>query len=215
MEKIKLNVPVVVEGKYDKIAVSSVIDAVVITTDGFGIFKSNEKKALIRRLSENGIIILCDSDGAGSLIRSFINGIIDKSKIYSLYTPQIKGREKRKAVPSKEGYLGVEGMEADVLRQAFLRLIDKNPSLAGTKTPENGENERDKISKMDFWRDGFSGSSGSCSMRNKLAGCFSLPENMTANALLCALNMICSPEEYRAAVNLIKKQDDRENPSIQ
>lgn len=210
MDKIKLNIPVVVEGKYDKIALSQVIDATIITTDGFGVFKNAEKKALIRRLSENGVVVLCDSDGAGGVIRSFLNGIIDKSKIYGIYSPQIKGKEPRKTAPSKEGYLGVEGMSADVLRSAFLRFIERRPEFCA----DNQQNSRDgngvtgdenKISKMDFWSDGLSGSPDSSEMRDKLAEYFSLPKKMTANSLLSALNMICAADEYRAAVAEIKK----------
>ena len=123
MDKIKLSLPVIVEGKYDKIKLLSVADATVITTDGFGVFNNTEKRAVIRRLSENGVILLCDSDGAGKLIRSHLSGIIPPDKIYQLYVPQIKGKEKRKQKASAEGFLGVEGISSDILRERIEALI--------------------------------------------------------------------------------------------
>ena len=117
---IKVKQAVIVEGKYDKIKLSSIIDGLIITTDGFSIFKDKEKTALIRRLAENqGIIILTDSDSAGFKIRNYIRGCTQKGKITNIYIPDIFGKEKRKAVPSKEGKLGVEGVSTDILKDAF------------------------------------------------------------------------------------------------
>ena len=117
---IKIDEIVVVEGKYDKIRLSSVVDATIITTDGFGIFKNKEKQKLIRKLAqERGILILTDSDNAGFMIRSFLKGIVDNSKIRHAYIPDLYGKEKRKSSPSAEGKLGVEGMSEQVLRQSL------------------------------------------------------------------------------------------------
>ena len=123
-ERIKLSVPVIVEGRYDKAKLSEFLDANIICTDGFGIFNKKEKLALIKRLSENGVVVLTDSDGAGGVIRSHIMSAIPKDKIYNLYIPKIEGKEKRKNAPSKEGTLGVEGMNSDLLYSMFEGLSE-------------------------------------------------------------------------------------------
>ena len=116
MEKLKIPYPVIVEGKHDKIKLQTVIDTEIFVTDGFGIFRQSEKNALVRALCKKSkIIILTDSDGGGRVIRNFFNSVLDKDRIIHLYIPQIKGKEKRKTAPSKEGTLGVEGMEAELL----------------------------------------------------------------------------------------------------
>ena len=119
--KPKLRYPVIVEGKYDKAAVLSVVDATVITSGGFEVFSSKEKRAVIRALSAHGVIVLTDSDGAGGVIRSYIKSILPRDKVFCAYTPRIEGKEKRKHAPSKEGILGVEGMAGDEL----LRILDQ------------------------------------------------------------------------------------------
>ena len=146
-EKLRIALPVVVEGKYDKIKLDSVIDAAVLTTGGFGIFNSAEKKALIRRLCKDGVILLCDSDGAGKVIRGYLKGILPPERVYDLYIPKIAGKEKRKRVGSKEGTLGVEGMETEVLRTALRR------AGVGTDAPVH----RDPVTKADLYADGLSG----------------------------------------------------------
>ncbi|MBO5217934.1 MAG: DUF4093 domain-containing protein, partial [Clostridia bacterium] len=116
-EKLKIDIPIAVEGKYDKIKIASIADAQIVVTDGFGVFASDEKAALIRRLAEpRGIIVLTDSDGAGLVIRNYFNSILKKEKIFHLYIPQVAGKERRKKMPSKAGTLGVEGIDADYLR---------------------------------------------------------------------------------------------------
>ncbi len=197
MEKIKLNIPVITEGKYDKMTLSRVIDANVITTDGFGIFNSAEKCALIKRLSENGIIVLCDSDGAGKLIRSRISSLVPKDKLYQLYTPRIEGKEKRKSAPGAEGILGVEGMTEELLYEIFEKFLTRHPELTGDVALQG-----EKITKLDFFLTGLSGGEGSSARRDSLADVFGLPCGMTANALLAALNMIITREEFlKAAEN--------------
>lgn len=202
MEKIALSVPVVVEGKYDKAAVSSVVDAAVITTDGFGVFRDAEKRALIRRVSERGVIVLCDSDKAGGVIRSFLNGIVDKEKIYPVYTPRVPGKEKRKKAPSREGILGVEGVGSAVLREEFLKLVEKNPGLLkdGGAAPE-----REPVTVGDLFDDGFNGKDGASSARDRLAAYFGLPPGMTSGALLAAINVIADRGEYKKAVEKINR----------
>lgn len=185
VKKIKIALPVIVEGKYDKIKLESIIDANIITTGGFGIFNSEEKKCLIKRLCENGVIILCDSDGAGKVIRSYIKSFLPPEKVINLYIPKIEGKEKRKAVGSKEGTLGVEGIDADILRDLF----KKYESAAVL--------EREKITKRDFYLHGLSGGENSAAKRDILARKYGLPSGMTANALLDALNIISSLGEFK------------------
>lgn len=191
-EKLKIPYPVIVEGKYDRLRLISVIDAHIITTDGFGIFNKKEKTALLRALAKAGqVIVLTDSDGAGKLIRSHISGCLPKDKIINLYTPEIFGKEKRKAEPSAEGKLGVEGMERELLYKLFLPYTDENAGARGLENP---------LSKTDFYEDGLSGGKDSSERRDALAVKLGLPKGMTANALLAAVKMICSYEEYLAAV---------------
>ena len=191
-EKLKIPYPVIVEGKYDRLRLISVIDAHIITTDGFGIFNKKEKTALLRALSKAGqVIVLTDSDGAGKLIRSHISGCLPKDKIINLYTPEIFGKEKRKAEPSAEGKLGVEGMERELLYKLFLPYTDENAGARGLENP---------LSKTDFYEDGLSGGKDSSERRDALAVKLGLPKGMTANALLAAVKMICSYEEYLEAV---------------
>lgn len=187
-EKIKLNRPVIVEGKYDKNKLSSIIDADIITTDGFGIFKESDKKSFIRRIADkNGVFILTDSDGAGLVIRNYFNSILPKDKVTHLYIPQIKGREKRKTADSKEGFLGVEGVSASLLRTIFL------PFAA-----ENGEiSKKGGITKTDLYEDGLLGSDDSAHKRAKLAISAGLPNNLSSNAFLAAINLLFTYEEYK------------------
>ena len=124
---IKLDMPIIVEGKYDKIKLSEIFDAVIITTDGFGIFKNKQKAALIKKLAEkNGVIVLTDSDSAGSIIRSHLKNILSDDKIHHVLLPPVKGKERRKSKPSAEGILGVEGTKKDVIIKAFERFLPKD-----------------------------------------------------------------------------------------
>ena len=192
-EKLKIPYPVIVEGKYDRLRLISVIDAQIYTTDGFGVFSKSEKLALFRALSEKTpIILMTDSDGAGKLIRSHIASSIPRDKLIQLYIPQIKDKEKRKAEPSKEGTLGVEGMERELLRSilAPYAVNDENAPDAYAMSLEN------PLSKADFYRDGLSGRDDSAKKRDELARMLSLPVGMTANALLAALKLLLTYDEY-------------------
>ena len=188
MEKMKIDLPIIVEGKYDKIKIKSIADACVIQTDGFGVFKNNERLALIRQLAKKSkIIVMTDSDGAGKVIRSHITSAIPKDRLVQLYIPQIKGKERRKDEPSAEGFLGVEGTEAETLR----RLLE--PFSSGASEDEG---EREEISKVDLFELGLTGGSDSADRRDKLAVSLGLPPKMTPNAILAALNVIMSRDEF-------------------
>ena len=187
MEKLKIDLPIIVEGKYDKIKIKSLFDACVITTEGFGVFKNSEKLALIKKLAaKSKIIVITDSDGAGKLIRSHITSAIPKDKLIQLYTPQVVGKEKRKAEASKEGFLGVEGTDAEILRKLL--------SPFASDVPE-GAAERCEIEKLDLYELGLTGGADSAQNRDALAVRLGLPRAMTPNALLAALNVLISREE--------------------
>ena len=186
-ERLKIPYPIIVEGAYDKMRILNVAEAQVLTTDGFGVFNRNEKSKLFRRLSEQTpIIVLTDSDGAGKLIRSHITSMIPRERLIHLYIPRIAGKEKRKAEPSAEGILGVEGMENDLI----YRLLAPYANADATCLRD------DRISKTDFYVDGLTGGEGSTARRDAFAERLGLPAGMTPNALLAAVRVLCSYEEY-------------------
>ncbi len=184
---IKLNSAVIVEGKYDKIRLQSVVDAPIIATNGFGIFKNAELRALIKRLAEeSGIIILTDSDSAGTMIRNHIKSFVDEKHIINVYAPTIKGKERRKQSPGKEGVLGVEGIDSAVLEQCFLR--------AGVQF--GGGAEREKVTNADLFELGFSGRENSKAARERLLKFLLLPQSMSAPSMLTAINALYEREEF-------------------
>ena len=192
-DKLPIPYPVVVEGKYDKIRLSNIINAHIVTTDGFGVFKGEEKQMLLRRLAERSpLIVLTDSDGGGKIIRSHLSGMIPKDKLIQLYIPQIKGKEKRKAAPSAAGTLGVEGMEDNLLYNLFL------PYAQGSDTIRRSQDN--PLSTADLMRDGLTGGAGSQTRRDELCRRIGLPTGMNANALLAALKLLYSYEEYLVLV---------------
>jgi ribonuclease M5 len=198
MEKLNIPYPIVVEGKYDRLRLLCVCNAQIITTDGFGIFKKNEKLALIRKLgSASPIILLTDSDGAGKLIRSHLTSALPKDRLIQLYIPKIAGKEKRKATPSAEGTLGVEGMEQQLLYD-LLKPFENDEAVA--RAAEN------PLSKTDFYRDGLSGADNSTVRRDELAKMLDLPSGMSANALLAAIKMVISYEEYERLVQNLNER---------
>lgn len=185
MDKIKIKYPIIVEGKYDKIKLCSIFDATVITTDGFGIFNKDETSLLIRKLAEGSkIIVLCDSDGGGHLIRSYIKTLLKPEQIINLYIPMIEGKEKRKKVSSKEGLLGVEGIEGDKLRELLLPF-----------SCDADEKERADLSKADLYKYGLSGRDNSATLRAEFLKKLDLPHNMTPNAMLLAINILYTKDE--------------------
>ncbi len=194
---IQIRQAVIVEGKYDKIRLSSLLDTLILETDGFAIFKNKEKQALIRRLAEKrGILILTDSDSAGFKIRAFLGGSIPKEQVYHAYIPDIFGKEKRKDSPSKEGKLGVEGIPTEVLLDA----LEKAGVLFQTVSQPSKQ-----ITNADLYEDGFSGRPDSKTRRKKLLAYFALPERLSTNALLQTLNTFADYDEYRQAANAINQ----------
>lgn len=178
--------PIIVEGKYDKIKLDSILDAKIITTDGFGIFNNKEKLNLIRQLAKKDkLILLTDSDGGGHLIRSHIKTAIPSDKLINLYIPRIEGKEKRKNAPSKEGVLGVEGIDADKLREMLLPYSN-----------EGEEKSHSEITKADFYALGLSGREDSRIKRERLLANLGFPLNMSPNAMLQAMQMLFSKEEF-------------------
>lgn len=195
---IKINEAVIVEGKYDKIKLSGILDTVIIETDGFAIFKDKEKQQLIRFLSEKrGIIIMTDSDSAGFKIRSFINGITKSENIKNVYIPDVYGKEKRKTEMSKEGKLGVEGISTELIMSALQK--------AGVFCSENEKQEGREITRTDFFEDGISGRDNSSEIRKNLAKSLGLPERISSSALLKIINSYMTYDEYKNALNNLIK----------
>ncbi len=190
---LEISRPIIVEGKYDKIKLSRIVKANIITTDGFGIFSKEEKNLLIRRLGEErGVIVLTDSDGAGLVIRNHLRNLLPKEKVIHIYTPQIKGKEKRKDAPSKEGFLGVEGMELAWLTKALEPFAD------------GGVPDRMELTKADLYALGLSGREDSEKRRKALAMALDLPTNLSANALMEAIRMLITKEEFEKALEKIQ-----------
>lgn len=187
--KPMLDRPVLVEGKYDKIKLQSLFQGCILTTDGFGLFRRGDKQALFRQLAkEKGIIVLADSDGGGTQIRSFLRGILPPDKVVHLYIPRIEGKEKRKKAPSRSGMLGVEGMEAALLKRLLLPYTsDSAPKVQVTP-----------VTKSVLYADGLSGGEGSAERRAALCLALALPSDLPANALIEVLNLLGGLEFYRA-----------------
>lgn len=185
---------IIVEGRYDVNTLKQYFDAHIIETSGFGIFNNKEKRELIRRLAEkNGIIVLTDSDGAGLVIRNFIRGAVKSGTVKHAYIPEIEGKEKRKTSASKAGLLGVEGMSRSVVEEALRR--------AGATFADEEARTASDITKQDMYFAGLSGNADSAIKREKLAKILGLPSLMSANALLAAINMICTREEFENAIS--------------
>ena len=195
--KKRIRYPIIVEGKYDKIKIDSLFDATVIVTNGFAIFNKNEILSLIRSLAEREgkIIILTDSDGGGHLIRSHIKTAISPDKIINLYTPKTQGKEKRKREASKEGYLGVEGISAEVLCDI----------LSPFTTDEVEKVDKVPITKADFYALGISGRDDSAQKRETVLKALNLPHDMSPNAMISAVNILFSKEEFVEKVEKILK----------
>ena len=195
---IHLKQAVIVEGKYDKIKLSSIVDALIITTDGFSVLKNKEKIALIKGLAEkDGVIVLTDSDSAGFKIRNYIKGCTKSGKVTNVYIPDIFGKEKRKAAPSKEGKLGVEGIPSPILVEAFEK--------AGVTVSNDDREQKEAITRIRLFDDGFIGQANSNEKRKKLLKALSLPSLLSTGALLEVLNSMFTMEEYEEAVKNIEQ----------
>lgn len=189
MGKLKIAYPVIVEGKYDRLRLLCVMEGQILTTEGFGIFKQKEKLALFRALAaKSPLIVLTDPDGAGKLIRAHIGSAVPKDRLIPLYVPQIAGKEGRKKERSAAGFLGVEGQEQQL-------LYDLLAPFAGELPP------REAITKTDLFEYGLTGAQNSAARRDALALKFALPQGMTPNALLAALNVIATREEFERAAH--------------
>ena len=181
---------IVVEGKYDLNALRQVVDATIVTTDGFQIFRDRDKQAMLRALAERrGLVLLTDPDGAGQVIRGFLRGIVPVRCVKDAYVPDLFGKERRKSAPSKEGKLGVEGMKPEVLLRA-LRMAGATISEGEGAAPEHAP-----ITKADLYRLGLAGGDGSAEKRKTLQRRLSLPERLSANQLLRVLNVITTKRE--------------------
>ncbi len=184
---IKIKQAVIVEGKYDKIKLVSILDTVIIQTNGYGIFKDKEKLELIRYYAKKtGIVIMTDSDSAGFKIRNFIKGAITDGNIINVYIPDVFGKEKRKIKPSCEGKLGVEGIDVKLIVEALKK--------AGIST-DTAVQEREKITKADLFELGLSGRENSSEMRKRLLKKLNLPELLSTSAMLEVLNTMMSIDE--------------------
>lgn len=185
---VKIKEAIVVEGRYDKNTLSQIVDAPILETSGFGIFKDKQQMALLRRVAQTrGLIVFTDSDGAGFVIRNHIKSAIPGKYLKHAYIPDIMGKERRKAAPGKEGKLGVEGMSREIILEALRR---SGATIEGAEVPENRQ-----ITKQDLVALGLSGGPDAGAKRLTLLKKLNLPERMSPNAMLQALNLLYSLEE--------------------
>ena len=203
MKKIKE--VIVVEGRYDKNTLSQVVDATVVTLGGFAVFNDREKLSFLRRLAlERGLIVLTDSDGAGFVIRNYLKGALPRDRVKQAYIPDIHGKERRKRAPGKEGKLGVEGMRPQVLleslRRAGATFLDEEDQNTALKEP---------ITKADLFALGLTGGTGSAARRQALLRQLDLPEHLTPNDLLEALNLLYTREAFlKSAESLFSTESE-------
>lgn len=198
---LKIREAIVVEGRYDKNTLAQIVDAPILETKGFGLFKDPKQLELLRSVAKKrGLIVLTDSDGAGFVIRNHIKSAIAAKYLKHAYIPDVAGKEKRKAAPGKEGKLGVEGMSPEVLLAA---LKNAGATIEGESTARGN----DQITKQDFVEFGLSGGLNASERRKRLENRLHLPEHMSANALLQTLNLLLSREELAEIV----REWDNEN----
>ena len=192
---VKIYEAILVEGRYDKNTLSQIVDTVIFESAGFGIFKNPQQLSLLRKVAyTRGLIVFTDADGAGLVIRNHIKSAIDPQYLKHAYIPDIYGKEKRKAAPGKEGKLGVEGMSREVILESLRRA-------GATFLKDAGEQSTKGITKQDLYELGLSGRSNSAFLRKKLAKYLDFPENISANALLQALNVLCDRNALERIVN--------------
>jgi len=190
---VKIREAILVEGRYDKNTLSQIVDAPILETSGFGIFKDKKQMALLRQVAEKrGLIVFTDSDGAGFVIRNHIKSAIPGKFLKHAYIPDVMGKERRKASPGKEGKLGVEGMPPEIILEALRRC--------GATIEGESAVERRDITKQDLMELGLSGSADSSARRLALIRHLGFPEHMSANALLQALNLLYSVDELREII---------------
>lgn len=198
---VKIQEAIVVEGRYDKNTLSQIVDAPIFQTDGFHIYKNKQMMQLLRSVAQKrGLIVLTDSDGAGFVIRNFLKSCIPAEHLKHAYIPDVYGKERRKSAPGKEGKLGVEGMSADVILES---LRNAGATILGEATQPRGQ-----ITKPDFFELGLSGGDNSSVLRQRVLKELNLPEHMSSNAMLQALNLLYSKEEFTEILKQLEKQDD-------
>lgn len=192
-DRIKIPLPVIVEGKYDKMKLSEVIDAMIVVTDGFGIFKKKEKQSLIRRLADTGgVVVLTDSDRGGRQIRGYLSSVLPPDRIYDLYIPEVQGKERRKKAPSAAGTLGVEGIDADVLRSIFAAFAERMGFDCGAEVRRGWS-----VTKAMMYEYGLTGAPDSTARRDIVSAKLGLPRGMNAGALMRAAELLVTEEEFR------------------
>lgn len=197
---IKIKEAIIVEGRYDKNTLSQIVDAPILETSGFGIFKDKKQLSLLRRVAQmRGLIVFTDSDGAGFVIRNHLKSVIPAQYLKHAYTPDIYGKERRKSAPGKEGKLGVEGMSPEVIIEALRR--------AGATIEGESSVGCHEITKQDMMALGLSGGENSAAKRSALIKKLSLPEHMSANALLQALNLLMSLDELEKIVETLEQNN--------
>ena len=194
---VKIKEAIVVEGRSDKNTLSQIVDAAIFETSGFGIFNDKAQMALLRKVAQkNGLIVFTDSDGAGFVIRNHIKSAIDGTYLKHAYIPDIPGKERRKAAPGKEGKLGVEGMTPQVILEALRR--------ADATFDDVVNNQPTPITKADMVQLGLSGGKDSKALRTKLLKKLELPEHMSANAMLTALQLLTDKEELEQIIRTLE-----------
>ena len=199
-DMVKVKEVIVVEGRYDKNTLSQVVDAVIVETGGFAVFRDRERLELIRAMAKRrGIIVFTDPDGAGFVIRNFLRGAVPPEQVKHAYVPDIKGKEKRKSSPSKEGKLGLEGMEPEVILEALRRCGATMDGGSGTKSGG--------ITNADFYAAGLTGRENSAGRRKVLLRRLGLPERMTPKAMLQAVNVLMDREEFLSMAAALDEHD--------
>ena len=193
---VKVQEAIVVEGRYDKNTLSQIVEAPIFQTNGFSVMHDKELLQMLRRVAQvRGLIVFTDSDGAGFVIRNHLKSAIPGEHLKHAYIPDVFGKERRKAAPGKEGKLGVEGMTPDVILDCLRR--------AGATMEDNATTPKDGLTKQDLMELGLSGGKDSSAKRKKLLNHLQLPEHMSSNAMLQALNLLYSKEELTALVKSI------------
>ena len=199
---VKVKEAIVVEGRYDKNTLSQIVDATIFETSGFGIMKDSAQLALLRRVAmTRGLIVFTDSDGAGFVIRNYLKSAIDGAHLKHAYIPDIPGKEKRKSAPGKEGKLGVEGMHPEVIVEALRRA---GATISGETGKKSGW-----LTKQDMMELGLSGGKDSSLLRKKLLARLELPEHMSSNAMLQALDLLLTREELEQHILALENDYDR------
>ncbi|NLT58318.1 MAG: DUF4093 domain-containing protein [Clostridiales bacterium] len=198
--KKKIDQLILVEGRYDKAKLSSIVEASILELEGFRIFKDREKLAYIREAARRrGVIILTDSDAAGFQIRAFLKGAVPEGQLLQAYIPDRYGKERRKAAPGREGKLGVEGMPPEVLLEA----LERAGASAGQQTFGG-------LTRTDLYEDGLLGGAGSAQRRRALLERLGLPKRMSTSGLLEAINLLLTPQAYRALVEALNRERSHE-----